>query len=82
MINQPTGPVGEVVGVIETYGLVGKDSSLVATVKLDGGELVQAEVLSGISASKGSTVHLRVYHRLISDTAYYEVFRTSAPEDR
>ncbi|MDP2247305.1 MAG: hypothetical protein Q8J65_04175, partial [Nitrosomonadales bacterium] len=78
-LNQPSGPVSEVVGVIETFGMVGKNSSVIASVRLNDNSLVQAVVPSGVMPLKGHVALVRVYQRTFSKTKTYEIYSAFPP---
>jgi hypothetical protein len=74
-LNQPSGPVGEVVGTIETSGAVGK-GSVITSVRLQDGTLVQAKMTTNATPRSGQVAYMRTYHRLISKEKTYEIYRT------
>jgi hypothetical protein len=78
-LNQPTGPVAEAVGIIEAFGTVGKGSSIIASVRLKDGTLIQAEATSKSMPLIGRIAHMRVYHRFISRAKVYQIYRTDTP---
>ena len=60
-LNQPSGPIGEVVGTIETSGAVGK-GSVISSVRLQDGTLVQARITTNTTPRTGQ---LRIYALII-----------------
>ena len=77
LVNQPGGPMTEVVGVIESSGSVPSKVSpprYLATVRLKDGSLIQASVVVGCVALRGQVAHVRVMHRVVSGAEVYEVF--------
>lgn len=75
-LNQPSGPVAKAVGVIETFGMVGKKSSVIASVRLNDQSLVQATVAYGAMPLKGHVAYMRVFQSVITKTKTYEIYRT------
>ncbi len=78
-LDQRGGSVSETVGVIESFGVVGKYSSVIAAVRLKDGSLVQAEVVPGATPLKGYIAYMRVYNRSFSNTKAYEIYRADSP---
>lgn len=77
-LNQPGGPTSEVIGVVQTSGFIPGETNPPAqlvTVRLAEGAIVQAEVPRNIHVSPGQTARLRVYRRVITGTAAYEVMQ-------
>jgi hypothetical protein len=78
-LNQPSGPIGEAVGTIETLGAAGKNNSIITSVRLQDGRLVQARMTKDTTPRRGQIAYMRTYHRLISKDITYEIYRTSNP---
>jgi hypothetical protein len=74
-LNQPSGHVGEAVGIIETLSVTGK-GHIITSVRLKDGALVQATLATKITPTIGQTAHMRTYHRVISKEKTYEIDRT------
>ena len=82
-LNQPGGPVTEAVGIIETVGGVPSNvgpPGMIATVRLNDGTLVQANVLPGVGAQQNQIAHVRTFRRVFSGAQAYEVYRTEPPK--
>jgi hypothetical protein len=82
-LNQPGGPVTEVVGIIETVGGVPSDvgpPGMIATVRLNDGSLIQANVLPGVSAQQSQVAYVHILRRVLSGAQSYEVYRTELPK--
>ena len=77
MLNAPS-LRPEAAGVVEVVGI---DASSkyhlpegVARVRLDNGDTVSAKVLVGVVALPGYRVQMRVYERVVTHAAEYEIF--------
>ena len=75
-LNQPSGPIDEVVGTIEASGAVGK-GSVITSVRLQNGTLIQAKITTNTTPRLGQIAYIRTYHRLLSQEKTYEIYRTT-----
>lgn len=82
-LNQPGGPVTEAKGVIQSFGSVPSDvgpPQVLATVRLEDGKLIQANVLPGRLAMRGQIAHVHIYRRVFFGAQSYEIYRTESPQ--
>ena len=81
-LNQPGGPVGETVGVIQSSGFLPSDigpPAQIATVRLKDGSLIRARVVSDSPLRPGYVDHIHILHHVISGSDVYEIFRAEPP---
>jgi hypothetical protein len=77
-LNQSGGPVTETTGTVQSFWFVPREGAPLqsATVRLAGGEVVQARVPSGVLVQPGYPVKVRVHQRLITGAPSYEIIAT------
>jgi hypothetical protein len=82
MLNAPGGPSEDKSGIIETYSFHPNDSgppTQLATVRLSDGATVLAQVRPGVLVQPGYAARVRVYHRIITGTATYQLYASESP---
>ena len=80
-VDQPGGPVVEVIGIIQSTGYIETDGPPrhVASIKLINGDVVQADIYPGIYVVAGNAARVNVYTRIISRVKAYKIERADTP---